>query len=80
MAHGEGHAEECERSIALMKDGAEPRTGSVAVHDEWPVEVRHLKDGASNAMVASSSQAKAPRRSMRVSGDAMRLNSRINFR
>jgi hypothetical protein len=70
-----------------VKDGAEPRTGGVAVDDERPIEVRHVKNGArregpfkaSNAAVASSSQAKASRCSRRVSGDAMMPKSRINF-
>ena len=29
----------------MIKDGTEPHTGGVAVHDERPVEVRHLKNG-----------------------------------
>jgi hypothetical protein len=39
-----GTAEERHRSRALVKDGAEARTGGVAVHDEGLLEVRHLKD------------------------------------
>ena len=85
---GEGPAEIGERPLTLVKDGAEPHTGGVVVDHERPCEVWHLENGpvvraplrASNAAVASSSQAKASRRSRRVRGVAMRPKSRMNFR
>ena len=46
MASGERPAEESEGSRALMKDGAEPRAGRVAVDDEDLVEIGHLEHGA----------------------------------
>ena len=45
MASGKGTAEESQRPLSLMQDGAETDTGCIAVHDEQLVEVRHLEDG-----------------------------------
>jgi hypothetical protein len=39
---GEGPAEVGEGTIALVKDGAEPRTEGITVDDELRVKVRHL--------------------------------------
>ena len=44
MADSERPAAIGEGSSALVKDGTEPRTRRVAIHDEEPVEVRHLQD------------------------------------
>jgi len=44
MADSERPAAVGEGSSALVKDGTKPRTRRVAIHDEEPVEVRHLQD------------------------------------
>ena len=46
MASGEGAAEEGERSLALVEDGAEADARGVAVHHERHIKVRHLEDGS----------------------------------
>src|SRR4051812_20192982 len=43
---GEGPTEVGEGTVALVKDGTEPRTGGVPVDDEGTVEVQHLENGA----------------------------------
>ena len=43
---GEGPAEISERTFTLVKDGAEPHPGGIAVDHERPCEVRHLENGA----------------------------------
>jgi hypothetical protein len=44
MASGEGAAEEGQRSLALVEDGAEADAGGVTVHHERHVEVRQQVD------------------------------------
>ena len=46
VTSGEGPAEVGERPLTLVKHGAEPHPGGIAVDDERPCEVRHLEDGA----------------------------------
>jgi hypothetical protein len=45
MASGERPTEEGQRPLPLIEDGAEPDARGVAVHDEWPIEIRHLEHG-----------------------------------
>ena len=79
MARGERPAEESERACALMKDGAEPHAGGVAVHREQLVEVRHMEDRSRGESLLEALE-NLSRLGVPGEGAAMRPNARMNLR